>query len=388
MRPAGQAAAARPLPATVPFGPGRRRIALTALAVVALAGLGGLAPRWVSGVYLNAGSSQLLAAVLDRSRDPDLRAARLQRADAALTEALRWNDRNLPALRNLAWARLLRFDHVGSVSAVEAAYRPDLTAFERAQLARLAGDAGQVGLTIRLYQEAGDEARLRQLAERLWTTRRWHDAALAYAGLTALNPGEAEYISNFAKVVLEGGGDDKEAVAALVTAARRKPEAARNLSRQLVLTGEPFRANEKRQGGNFPAARFWFSLASQVDPTYDRPEVELGSIHFYRGLYAEAAEHFHEAQRRDPRNASTFHQLGETYLKLGRIDEAVRFYEQGVALRPERPELHLNLARAYLGAGSGDDARRSLDAAIGRAPAGSEVDVAAREELQRLGAGG
>ena len=120
-------------------------------------------------------------------------------------------------------------------------------------------------------------------------------------------------------MVLEGGGDDLEAATALVAAARRKPESARNLSRQLVLTGEPFRANEKRQGGNFPAARFWFSLASQVDPTYDRPEVELGSIHFYRGLYPEAAAHFHEAQRRDPRNSSTFSQLGETYLKLGRI---------------------------------------------------------------------
>lgn len=366
----------------------RRWVALAVLAVLALGGLGALAPRWASGLYLNAGSSQLLAAVLDRSRDSDLRAARLQRAEAALTEALRWNSRNLPALRNLAWVRLLRFDHVGAVAAVEAAYRPDLTTFEQAQLARLANDAGQIGLTIRLYQEGGDEPRLRQLAERLWTTRRWHDAALAYAGLIELNPDETEYMSNFAKVLLEGGGDDREAFAALVTAARRKPEAARNLSRQLVLTGEPFRANEKRQGGNFVAARFWFTLASQVDPTYDRPEVELGSIHFYRGLYVEAAEHFHEAQRRDPRNASTFNQLGETYLKLGRIDEGVRFYEQGVALRPERPELHLNLARAYLVAGRPQDARRELEAALERAPAGSEVESEAREALRRLEAGG
>jgi Flp pilus assembly protein TadD len=211
---------------------------------------------------------------------------------------------------------------------------------------------------------------------------------LAYAGLTELDPDEAEYISNFAKVVLEGGGDDKEASAALVAAVQRKPASARNLARQLVLTGEPFRSNEKRQGGNFPAAKFWFTLASQVDPTYDRPEVELGSIHFYREMYEEAAAHFHEAQRRDPRNPSTFNQLGETYLKLGRIEEALGYYQQGVALRPERADLHLNLARAYLVASRRDDALSELRAALERAPAGSEVDLASRQELQRLQAGG
>jgi Flp pilus assembly protein TadD len=365
-----------------------QRVAVAALALLALAGLAALSPRWLSGLYLNAGSSQLLSAVLDRSRDPDLRAARLQRAELALEEAVRWNGRNVPAKRNLAWARLLRHDLAGATTMIESTYRPDLTSFERAQLARLASDAGLVGLTIRLYQEGGDEARLRQLAERLWTERRWHDAALAYAGLTEVNPDETEYVTNFAKVILEGGDDNGEAVAALVTAARRKPEAARNLSRQLVLTGEPFRANEKRSGGNFPAARFWFSLASQVDPTYDRPEVELGSIHFYRGLYAEAAAHFHEAQRRDPENSSTLHQLGETYLKLGRIDEAVQFYERGVALRPQRAELHLNLGKAYLVAGRRDDARRAFEAALKRAQISSEVQVEAREELRLLEAGG
>jgi Flp pilus assembly protein TadD len=367
---------------------GRRRFVTAGLAVLALGGLALLAPRWLSGLYLNLGSTQLLSAVLDRSRDADLRADRLQRAESAFIQAVRWNSRSVPAMRNLAWAHLLRHDIAGATAAIESAYRPDLSAFERAQLARVASDAGLVGLTIRLYQEGGDEVRLKALAERLWTARRWHDAALAYAGLTELNPDEAEYISNFAKVVLEGGGDDREAATALVAAVSRKPEAARNLSRQLVLTGEPFRANEKRAGGNFQAARFWFSLASQVDPTYDRPEVELGSIHFYRGLYDEAAAHFHEALRRDPDNASTLNQLGETYLKLGRIDEGVRFYEQGAALRPGRPELHLNLAGAYLVAGRREDARAAVQTALQRAPAGSNVQIEAQAVLQQIEAGG
>lgn len=364
----------------------RRRLAYGALAVVAFGGLAALAPRWVSGIYLNAGSNQLLATVLDTSRDADLRAARLQRAESFLTQSVAWNHRNLPAQRNLGWVKVLRYDQSAQAT-VEAAYRPDLTAFERAQLARVANDAGLTVLTIKLYQEGGDEARLRAFAEKLWTSRRWHDAALAYAALTDLDPDEAEYISNFAKVVLEGGGDDHEALTALLAAVRRKPESARSLSRQLVLTGEPFRSNEKLGGGNFPAARFWFSLASQVDPTYDRPEVELGSIHYYRGMYEEAATHFHEASRRDPRNPSTLNQLGETYLKLGRTDEALGFYEQAVTLRPERAELHLNLARAYLAAGRREDAAVELWQTLERTQVGSEVEVAAREELRRLDAG-
>jgi Flp pilus assembly protein TadD len=203
-----------------------------------------------------------------------------------------------------------------------------------------------------------------------------------------MHPDEAEYISNFAKVVLEGGGDDKEAATALVTAVRRNPDAARNLARQLVLTGEPFRANEKRAGGNFEAARFWFTLASQVDPTYDRPEVELGSIHFYRGMYEEAAAHFHEAQRRDPENASTFNQLGETYVKLGRMAEGIGYYQQAVALRPDRAELHLNLARVLLLAGRREDAQRELWTTLEKTQTGSDIEIAAREELRRIEAGG
>jgi tetratricopeptide (TPR) repeat protein len=367
---------------------GRRTLAFGGLALVALAGLAAISPRWISGAYLNAGSSQLLAVVLDRSRDADLRSARLQRADDWLSEAVRWNGRNLPARRNLAWTRTLRHDVPGATAILESAYQPNLTAFERAQLARISSDAGLVTLTIRLYREGEDEVRLRALAEQLWTSRRWNDAALAYAALIELNPDEAEYASNYAKVVLEGGGSERDALPSLLAAVEREPDSARNLSRQLVLSGEPFRSNEKIGAGNFPAARFWFMLASQVDPTYDRPEVELGSIHFYRGMYEEAAAHFHEAQRRDPRNSSTFHQLGETYMMLGRTDEALSYYEQGVALRPERAELHLNLARAYLVASRRDDAMRELWAALDRAPANSELHATILGELQRVEAGG
>ncbi|MCC7366874.1 MAG: tetratricopeptide repeat protein [Chloroflexi bacterium] len=368
-----------------------RLAAAGALAIVALAGLAALAPRWISGIYLNAGSTQLLAAVLDRSRDADLRAARLARADDWLTQAVTWNSRNLPALRNLAWVKTLRHDLPAATSILETAYRPSLTPFERAQLARVSSEAGLVTLTVRLYREGEDEPRLKALAEKLWSGRRYHDAALAYAALIDLDPDQAEYISNFAKVVLDGGGDDGDALSALMTAVARKPESARNLSRQLVLTGEPFRRNEKRGGGNFKAAKFWFSLAAQVDPTYDRPRVELGSIHFYQGMYEEAAAYFQEARRLDPRNASTMHQIAESYLKLGRTSEAVQYYEQGVALAPRRAQLHLNLARAYVVAARREDAIRELHVALalpGNDDDQRQAQAEARTELQRIEAGG
>jgi Flp pilus assembly protein TadD len=366
----------------------QRRVALGLVLIVGVLGLGALAPRWISGIYLNLGSVDLLDASLDPTLNVEARLSRLERADAELTQAVSWNAANVPALRNLGRTRLLRHDLPGATTAIRAAYRPDATPFERTQLARLAYDAGLVDLAIKLYQEGGDETKLADLAQQLWDGRRWHEAALAYAALTELDPDEAEYISNFAKVVIDGGGDDGEALSALLAAVGRKPESARNLARQLVLAGEPYRNDEKRGGGNFESARFWFGLASQVDPTYDRPEVELGSLHFYRGMYQEAADHFREASRRDPRNASTYSQLGETYLKLGQVDQAISFFEVGTQLAIDRPELHANLARAYLQAGRRDDGLREFHQAVDRARDDTPLKAALQDELQHVEAGG
>ena len=235
-----------------------------------------------------------------------------------------------------------------------------------------------------LLREGGDEENLKSVADELADRRRWPEAARAYAALAELDPDQAEYASNAAKAVLESGGDVEQAMALLREAVSRNPGAARNLARQLTLRGEPFRNDEKRGGGNFAAAQFWFTLASRVDPAYDRPEVELGSLHFYRDRYDEAAEHFGEALRRDPRNASTYHQLAETYVKLGRTTEAISFFERAVELRPERAEMHASLARAYLTAGRRAEALAAFRAAVERAP----DNVQLQQELAQVEAGG
>jgi tetratricopeptide (TPR) repeat protein len=264
-------------------------------------------------------------------------------------------------------------------------YRSEITPFERAQLARLARESGQIELTVSLLKAGGDERRLREVAEQMWGQRRWPDAALAYAALTELSPNDAEYVSNAAWAVLNDGGDAEQAMELLQVAVAKNPSAARNLARQLTLRGEPCRADERRGGGRFECAQFWFGLASRVDPSYDRPEVELGSISYYRGLYEQAARHFAEASRRDPRNPSTYAQLGDTSTRLGRVDEAVAYYERALQVgrdrpAPERARQHLNLGRGYALANRREDALRELRAAAELTPG----DPAIRDELRRL----
>ena len=86
---------------------------LAAVALIAFLGGIALAPRWISGAYLNVGSAALLDAALDRTLDADTRAARLAHAESTLDQAVSWNSANVPALRNLGRVRLLRHDLAG-----------------------------------------------------------------------------------------------------------------------------------------------------------------------------------------------------------------------------------------------------------------------------------
>jgi tetratricopeptide (TPR) repeat protein len=359
----------------------RRRAAPIVVASL-VAGIALLGPRWASGMFLNLGAAEVVAAAVQRPQDTEARLERLARGEGLLEAAVAWNPNNVAAHRNLGWVRAMRHDVPGAHAAIAAADRPDTTPFERAQLARLTREAGLIDRAIGLLKSGGDEAQLRDLAAQLWGQRRWRDAAVTYAALTELNPDESEYISNTAIAVLNNGGDVESAMSLLSEAVATNPDAARSLARQLVLRGEPCRADERRGGGRFECAAFWFTLASRVDPRYDRPEVELGSINYYRGRYEAAAGHFAEASRRDPRNPSTYSQLGDSYVQLGRVEEAVAFFERGVEARPERADVHANLAGAYRRVGRREDALRELQTAVELAPDNARY----REELARAAA--
>ena len=95
-----------------------------------------------------------------------------------------------------------------------------------------------------------------------------------------------------------------------------------------------------------------------------------------------------DAQKRWPESAEVHSAIGVIHVRRGAVDEGIESLEKVVALTPDDPLAHLNLARAYLVAGRREDAQRELWIAVERAQAGSEVDVAARDELRRLDASG
>jgi tetratricopeptide (TPR) repeat protein len=129
-------------------------------------------------------------------------------------------------------------------------------------------------------------------------------------------------------------------------------------------------------------AVFWFGLASRVDPTFDKPEVELGSAYYYAGRYPEAADHFRAALGRDAQNSSSWHQLGQAEAAAGRWPEAVAAFEQAVRVGPNRAGLRLSLGHAYAIAGRCDAARRELTEALRLSPEG---DSAARAQAEVAG---
>jgi tetratricopeptide (TPR) repeat protein len=328
-------------------------IAAVALAVVLLGlSLGG---RWMSGLALNFGSLDLLHALASPAYTGEARQDALRSADAWLTQAISLNPKNIAAWRNLGWTRTARNDIPGAQAALDQAAALDgLDVFDHYILGRLYQQVGFTEQAIEHWRAAGDTARLQVAAAELTTRGRWREAAEAHAALLTLEPSNPEHMSNLAVAVLNSGGDLEDAVRWLGTATELNPSAARSLARQLVLKGEPYRINEGRGGGDAGKAIFWFTLASRVDPSYDRPEVEIGAVYMNRYQYAEAESHFRAALARDDSDASLWSWIGESLEGQGRLAEAADFYRQAVARRPDRAVLQdkLSAVESRLAAGA------------------------------------
>lgn len=342
-----------------------------------------LGTRWASGLALNAGTLDLAHAVASPGLTGEPRRLLLERAESWLQQAVALNTRNVAAWRNLGWARMNRNDIPGAHNALDqAAAAPGLTEFERYELGRLYYQLGFTDQAIEQWREAGDRARLQEVAAALTGRGRWRETVAAHAALLSLEPDNSDHMANLAVAVLNSGGDVNEALAWLATATERNPESARSLARQLVLRGEPYRVNERRGGGDAQKAIFWFSLASRVDPTYDRPEVELGAVLLYRDRLTEAEEHFRAALARDDTDSSTWNWVAQVLERQDRLMESIGFYREAARRGPDRGVLHANLARALARAGFTEEARLEYREAVRLDPS----DQRSREELGALGA--
>ncbi|MCC7105181.1 MAG: tetratricopeptide repeat protein [Chloroflexi bacterium] len=336
------------------------------------------APRWISGLELNAAAARLVGVTLGQLSADDKQRT-LAEIEGLLQQATWWNRTNVAAFRNMGLARLEGHDVTGAMAAVAAAKASgNLNDYERWQLGRLADKAGFTLEAIALWRDAGRVDTLRAAAEQFAARNDDKSAEAAYGALVELEPDVPEHMSNLAKAVLASGGTPEEALGWFERAATLNPDARRSLSRQLVLEGEPCRINERAGGGRFDCAVFWFGLASKVDPSFDKPEVELGAVHYYAGRvlenagqakeatvrYLEAASHFQAASTRDPRNASTWHQLGQALDAAGRREEALAAFRRAVQERPNAANLHVSLGRVLAALGRSAEARQELETAL------------------------
>lgn len=359
-----------------------------------------LTPRWVSGLALNGGAAQAAGVALEPSMPVERKAASLASAEAWLVAASSWNRQNAGALRVLARARLLRHDVPGALAALEAAVATgNLNDYERTQLGQLYYEVGFWQQAFDLWRAAEQVGLLRQAADELGSKGDSKAAAAAYAALVELQPDQPEHYSNLAKAILAGPTPSvDEAMGWFEQATELNPRARRGLATQLVLEGEPYRINERRGGGRYELALFWFGLAARVDPTYDKPLVELGSAQYRTGLAAaeagradeararfeEAARQFRAAVALDPKNSSSWHQLGQAEEAAGRLPDAVAAFEQAVQTGPGRGSVHASLGRIYARVGRCADARRELATALALP---DENGSLARAEAERASLG-
>jgi tetratricopeptide (TPR) repeat protein len=357
-------------------GAGSRRLAVSP-SVLAVGGaallLASVAPRWASGLALNSGAVQLAGVALNPGLELERKSAMLGRAETHLEAAIAWNPENVAANRVLARTRLLGHDVPAALTALEQATATrSLNDYERTQIGRLYLETGHWQSAFDLWQAAGQSALLREAADGLAGKRDYKAAAAAHAALVELHPDEPENYSNLAKALLAGPVPSvDEAMLWFERAAELNPESRRSLARQLVLEAEDCRTNERRGGGRLDVCVFSFGVASRVDPTYDRPEVELGSVYYYAGRHGQAAEHFRAALARDPDNGSTWHQLGQAEQAAGRLPEAVAAFEQAVRVAPSRAGLHASLGRMYLQIGQCQAAHSELTEALRLEPSNS-----------------
>ena len=84
----------------------------------------------------------------------------------------------------------------------------------------------------------------------------------------------------------------------------------------------------------------------KLDPSFADAYVNMGTIYYNEGRFADAEHCYRLALAQDPDHAEAYFNLGNAMDELDRTQEAVKCYERALELNPNYPDAHFNLASA------------------------------------------
>ncbi|MGD0540893.1 MAG: tetratricopeptide repeat protein, partial [Tepidisphaeraceae bacterium] len=174
----------------------------------------------------------------------------------------------------------------------------------------------------------------------------------------ALNPREAGYHSNLAKLLCDQGRFD-EAILACRQALDLNPnlaDAHNNL------------ANAFYGKGQLDEAIAAYRQALKIRPDHPDALKNLGVVLDAKGDHDRAIEVYRQLLRFKPDDAEAHNDLGNHLARKGRLDEAIDSYRRAIELAPDFASAHSNLGQALCDRGNTQEAIAACQRAIGLNP--------------------
>jgi tetratricopeptide (TPR) repeat protein len=85
----------------------------------------------------------------------------------------------------------------------------------------------------------------------------------------------------------------------------------------------------------------------EVDAHHAPAQINLGTIFYNRGDFAQAETYYRQAIESDPRYALAYFDLGNVLDETGRLTEAIKCYQTAIMLAPTYADAHYNVALAF-----------------------------------------